>query len=730
MTPLTGPPHRIPLKKDKAATYPERILWATALLMALLFEGLTLHLWLGIDTRPPAWDESIHLSVALDYAEALKQGHWQRVLEPAYFNYPPLYHLSLAPVFFHRAHSRNPKQLIRAAIECNWFYLTLLAFGLFLIGNKLAGPAQGFAAGVFGTAAPFITEISHYPLTDLALSAWVAWAFYALIESEHFSRWIPTLFFGLLCGIGMLTKWSFFVYTGAPALIMAFFPLKRGNLFRAFIALLLCLGLSLPWYLPNAIPVFTRVVGCTRMGVAEGDQAVGSLASWLYYPQTAFLQFHLGLSLLVLIGLLASMMKRRTWVLWVWAFLPMLFFSLISNKDFRYSTPCLGALALMASLAFSDRWRVFLVYACLGVLLGHFYDCFGEKSRTYSWQNLEIPLTDPHPPHNEDWKQSEIARFCLIHRDRGDPLTEVSTIENHPYLHSMTLNLNARLEGFRHVVFRGKAKRLGELSQFILTKTGDLGPAYSLGQIPEVAKSLFHPEPWFRHSFSKAGEWGLPDGSAAVIFEREVRPIRIHSLKKLEWELGKLSFPNIKTKGLKIKLEVRTQQESARGLFKRIDVLANSLEFRGLPFNNVRLVLTNAQIDWPLFLSKQEIRLLRLQRAQVQMTIPRYELQAFAAKKIRHIEDLTIEFRDGLKAQASVAGMRVGVDETIIFDPAKRTLSFHLAGLSVAGVPLPLAKTILSPFTNRTISLNPNPELPFFIDLHSLDWKPDGLHIQ
>ena len=706
--------------------------WLCALLAVLLFEGVTLWFWLAIDTRPPAWDESIHLGVSLDYADAIAAGRWKRMLEPAYFNYPPLYHLGLVPALKSaRGQHLDGKSIINRAIFSNEIYLVLLGVALFLIGLRLDGPAAGFAAGVFGTAAPFVTELSHYPLIDLALSAWVAWAFYALIETEYFSRWVPTLLFGLFCAIGTLTKWSFFTYVLLPAAWIAARGLLRKQWAKPLAALAVFLIMILPWYLHNAIPVFNRVIGCAKMGASEGDPAVGSLASWLYYPLTAVSQLHAGLALLALAGIVAAFSKRERWIVLGWGLLPMVLWSFVSNKDFRYSAPCLGALAILAATAIPRRGRIILMTLCAAVLWGQFNYCFGTESFAFHWNGVDVPIWDPHPPRMEDWKQSDIARYCLMHRDRDDPMTTISTIENTPYLHSNTMNLNSRLENFKPLVFRGKTKRLGELSQFILTKTGNLGPPFALGDIPAAARFLEQPEPWFRKSYVKSREWPLPDGSKAILYERRIQPVLFARVKTLEMAMDHASFPDIELEGLSLRLSARTGGEAARGLFQQIEIMAHSMRFKGFPLQNVRFLLEGAQIDLPLFLATKEVRLMRLERAQIQLFISRTELQNFVMEKLPGVESPTVGFEHGeLVLRGYFKTIPFEMAESIRLDAARQALVFYRSTLRMYWLPIPGAHTLLSPFTDRTVPLTPTAEIPFFIDLHALEWSPYGLIVR
>jgi len=404
--------------------------------------------------------------------------------------------------------------------------------------------------------------------------------------------------------------------------------------------------------------------------------------------------------------------------------------SLISNKDLRYSMPCLGGLAILAALAVPLERKMVAVYAAMAMMVTTLVHNFGpEKDWTLRCGSLEVPVFAPKPPKNEVWRQSEITSYCLAHRDPRDPLTEIAVVENHAYLHSTALNLNARLQGFKTITFRGKTKRLGEMSQFILTKTGELGPEFSLGQIPEVAQFLQHPDPWFTQSFSKVQEWPLPDGSEAILFERKIQPVPIAEVKALEMDLGRASFPRIGTEGLSIQLFPHSDQEAMVGQFERIEIKARSLKFRGFPLKDVQLTLHDAQISWPLFVANGDLRLMRLSRAEVKLLVTHDEVLQFLGEKAKFLHGITLSFQDGLEAHASVKGIPLTVKENVRFDPDKRTLRFHLQKLRAAGIPLPFIGTILSPFTNRLVSLDPNAEIPLFIDIHSLDWQAEGLQI-
>jgi len=454
-----------------------------------------------------------------------------------------------------------------------------------------------------------------------------------------------------------------------------------------------------------------------------------SLASWTYYPLVTISELHLFIFLFAAAGLCLVITKSRYWIIIAWAFLPMLILSLISNKDLRYNLPCLGAFAILAGNALPGRRNAFL-YICFAVILGFVYHLFGQGS-TYLYRNstIEIPLWAPEPPRAEDWKQNDIAWYCLLNRDHDDPLTEITVVANHPFLHSQSLNLNARLLGVKPIVFRGKTKRLGELSQFILTKTGDLGPSYSLGEIPKVVDFLEHPPQWFANSYSMAKEWPLPDGSKAILYARNIQPISLPQVNALQMEIGPMTLPGVETDGLKVTLTPESREETALGRFKAIQVNANSVKIRDLTFTDVHLNLDNPQINWHLFLSNGELRLMRLERIQGQFCIDQNQLEQLSMQKLKAIQNLNLRFENGIAADFAVRGAAVKLHESIRINRQENAASFHLDQIQVRGFSVPPLRIILSPFTDRTVSLAPSAETPFFIDLHSVLEQGNRLQI-
>src|SRR5688572_19593708 len=99
---------------------PRSLGWSAALLAIFLANIFVLVRWHKVDTRPLAWDESIHTRVAYEYRDRLSSEGFLAVLRPAYFNYPPLYHLLLS----RRLDAGS--EIAEASIAVNLFFLLIL----------------------------------------------------------------------------------------------------------------------------------------------------------------------------------------------------------------------------------------------------------------------------------------------------------------------------------------------------------------------------------------------------------------------------------------------------------------------------------------------------------------------------------------------------------------------------------------------------------------------------
>src|SRR5688572_30350472 len=111
----------IDFDSDPSATRPappspgSPIVWVVGLAVLICLNSFAVLSWTGLDTRPCAWDEALHTGNTFEYRDRLAAG--SALFRPVYFNYPPLYNLTLVP-FINRV-----ADIADAGAFVNLFYL-------------------------------------------------------------------------------------------------------------------------------------------------------------------------------------------------------------------------------------------------------------------------------------------------------------------------------------------------------------------------------------------------------------------------------------------------------------------------------------------------------------------------------------------------------------------------------------------------------------------------------
>lgn len=326
-------------------------------------------LWVGRETRPPNWDTAYHLTNSLSYQAAFKSGQLTALLQ-SYHYYPPLVYW-VATLFYEVLGTS-----ITIAVLSNLVWISLLVFATYGLGRILYDRRAGLLAAIFVISTPMlVSQFKEFQL-DAPLTAMVAVALYLLIKSNGFRHRDFTVALGASVGLGLLTKWTFPFIMALPvltAIIQAGWYGYRhkdyGWTFNLAFAALLAYAIASPWYITNHLQLHADLVNNgVSQGAREGDPAVASWASISYYWLN-LLNFQLYLVPLVAFGagLVASWRRPR---LRLQAFYPLLliigtigFFTVLRNKDARYTLPMLPAVAVVAVGWISGlerRWRQWL----------------------------------------------------------------------------------------------------------------------------------------------------------------------------------------------------------------------------------------------------------------------------------------------------------------------------------------------------------------------------------
>jgi 4-amino-4-deoxy-L-arabinose transferase-like glycosyltransferase len=655
--------------------------------------------WVSIDRRPPEWDHANHLERALRCHRSLAEGRlWAAISGDSAF-YPPLVPCAAGVLYFAFPIVPLTAQAVMLA------FLALGMAAVFGVGRILWDDRAGLlAAFLFGTAPFVVFSLLNFQL-DLPLASIVALTLWILLRTQGFRRPAWTAALGLVVGLGLLTKPTYLVYVAAPIVHQAFAGSRGGEGRRRLALLGLAAGIAaviaLPWYGQRIVGMPFQVVDRSFKQAAEADQA--ALFSWtwlLFYPRVFQPQFGLLAGLACVWGLWALWRDRRARAyLWL-ATLPGLFvFSIIQNRNLRYTLPLLPAAALVAAAgirSFRMPWRRVAVVALVAAA------ALQVSMTTFAIPpppTLDVfltPIVLPLPPMRTDWQQQRILDELM--RVSGGKPARVAVVPNYNFLAVSNLRYEALVRQLPLEVTRAWAGPPLGVDLMVL-KTGSQGPSFSAAKPEGIMRAFAGGDPDLATAFPVVAEYPLPDGSQAIIRARRIPPLvgvdpaEVARRLQQAQEAAMADFIRDAV-GLRVSLEyrpdailrgevdrVRVEVEAATiGELKRRDraplrVRDVRIEVDRLLINPQRLMRTGA-------IEVLDAGALRIDRA----VITQADLDALLAGQPIGAW-LTVRFTEGwadVKAKGLPGGARVGMG------PGTPTAPFVLkvADLNIAGVPI------------------------------------------
>jgi Dolichyl-phosphate-mannose-protein mannosyltransferase len=483
-------------------------------LLGAVFVGLSVAvaLWLSIDRRPPEWDHANHLERAVLCARDLRAADLRAILDRSSF-YPPLAlcltgALSLA----------LPVEAAAGVVM-----LAFLAVGMAAVhrlGHTLGGEDTGVTAALMFATAPFAVYLLPRLQLDLPLAAMVALALSVLLATEHFGRLGPSLAFGVVCGLGMLTKPTFALYVAPPALWLLAGGRRRA-LSGAGLAVLVAAALSVSWYGPRLFGLGAQLEARSFAQAAEaGHPDPLTLTGLAFYPRWLGYQIGVGAAALSAVGVLVTCARRR-FILLVAAGAPFVVLELIRNKNLRYALPLLGVLAVLAALGLQALpRRLYRVAVAVLVVLGiaQVSAVLGGVPPNVWVPGLGVWWVPASPPQRADWRHAEI--LALLERERRGAPATVSVVPNFDRFSVSNFRFYAVRDGLDLRFVRAwDDPPLG--IDYMILKTGDQGPSWTETKSRRAVERLAA-DPHLARVFPVIAELPLPDGSTASVRARRV----------------------------------------------------------------------------------------------------------------------------------------------------------------------------------------------------------------
>ncbi|MBL0058328.1 MAG: glycosyltransferase family 39 protein [Elusimicrobia bacterium] len=672
----------------------------------LLAQGILLAVWLKKDTRPPKWDSAVHLMTAHHYAEAAWKGNLRGLLLtptfPGHPPYPPVAHFVMAAgMSTSRAIGASPED--GAVFLLQFFSLGVLAVGCFLVAGRFWGSGAGLAAAALALFAPPLQFLSHEALVDVALAAMVVFAYGCWAWSDKFSRLGWSLAFGLAAGIGCLVKWTFPTYLLPVVGAGIWGLLKSKNRRHILAALALSVLVTAPWYAANlfiVIPKLSRVAG---LGVQEGDPSGRTLAGWLWYVRILWAQWGGPFVLGGMAGLAWGFFRRMkgTLVLALWFVFSYAIWSSVSNKDPRYLLPAAMVLPIALS-SLPMGIPALAATVCAGMAISSLWAQPGGR-----WRDAPVA---------QAWPLSEMLEKANSMRgDRTGPSTLI-LVSNHAYLNGNNLTWTVTSRGWSdRLTVRTKTDRLGEFSDFVIVKTGSLGPPGSVARPTAAREEILLPGGWFQREFTESSRWTLPDGNEALLFVRNLnaRPIPggapLAGWGGIDWKDVRFSAkPSVRFPGS-----------------QRAEIMAREMEFKSVVLGNVRLDLDGLR----LAMTDGGPRLLDLQEVSIQSAVWDEESAAsLLLKRAPGLKQGRVIFQEeggvlvsGRMGPVSVlAELGLSLKKGVTEDQ----LEVRLRRMKVAWFSVP--RFFLSRLGEKTLSLGATARRPYGIRLSGLRVVPAG----
>ena len=763
------------LSYEDAEARKNRTLNKLILFLLICFLAISNIVWLANDTRPPSWDQSTHLHLSVEYLEIISNPSWDivsRLLNVSSY-YPPFYHLSLIPSHLIFGVCNHLAALI------NIIYLALIVIFTYKIATHFFDTQTGLLAAFFISMYQFLIYLSRSCLIDVALTALVVMSIYYLLRTENFNNRNYSVIFGILFGIGMLTKWTFLFFLFAPLLlvlvrvvkylkkpfifiiyltslifliiagmflifpynllifIMAVFvgwrllSVSRENdeLFlnikNIFLSALVAFIISAPWYLYNLIKLVRHITSNVgQIAVAEGDPSLLSFSSFLYYFRELSVQIQFIFFVLFLIGIVFFFVKwnKKKTLLVLWLFIPYIIFIFVRNKDPRFTVPYLPAVSIISvawlSMLRNKNLRRVIIGLIIVIGIRQFflfsYNIKGfPQEATLNTPLYNFSLYSCYPPLREDWKHKEIFTAIAENSESsGRPFALVRVLSNYQYFHGESFEIYT-LANNLPIYPIGYRKNLGEFTDYIIFKTEDRGPAFSITHYDEALKQIENNDIVFTGAFTTLKEVSLPDGSQGIVYKRDVKPCKEMKLNEIEARLKQVLISFLQAgQDLNVEIIPFSENATSKGRFKKIVIKADNTKIKGVSIGRMYVELEDIWLNLYNLMKKNELLLFSLDKLTPELVINEDDLQDLIKKrnKLGNIKNLKISLNDGLiklTGTLNLAGMDFPFNVTgkIILDRDKNAIFTRVKRINLG--PFKLPSFLYNSILKREFSLHP-----------------------
>lgn len=331
------------------------------LLIVFITLSLSTILWVRNDQTPPPWDPADHISTAYDYYRYIAHADITGIYKEFFLethHYAPFVHLMTAFIFLIFGASKTSAIFVNiislAAILISTLAIYKRTFQHHYSTSHQKNLSPGTLAAILAACYHFPSWLIHDAFLDYPLIAIVTVSFALLLNTENFNHKKYSIIFGIAFGIGLLTKQTFAFFLILPviyAMYKAVMSKTRSPISNIFLAIAVSTLLAAIWYAPHLSDVL-EIYRINKEGaVNENEAGLFSFMSNVFYIHALIsAQLQLPFATLFISGLIFSLIKFRQECipLYLWLLGGLGLFTMIANKDVRYTVPILPAVAIIS----------------------------------------------------------------------------------------------------------------------------------------------------------------------------------------------------------------------------------------------------------------------------------------------------------------------------------------------------------------------------------------------
>lgn len=268
-------------------------------------------------------------------------------------DYPPLYYWIGAGINFIFG-----KVFPLAVLFSSTLFFVFLIIIIYKLGEYLK-PGSGLLAAFICSFFPVVYKSSKFFNLEVAVSAMVALSMYLFFKTKMFENRFNSILLGLSLGLGMLTKYTFFIFLFGPLVAAAVDIFKKSN--QGLVSkkqkenIILCLSIGIM----ISIIYYNNVYVLSHFFIRALEMPAGlqekTLCGRFFYYIHSLIKFGIGGMAAIFIFFLSVLFFKTDVAykkfIYLWCFLPFIFLSISPcYYQYEYIIPMLSAIALISSI--------------------------------------------------------------------------------------------------------------------------------------------------------------------------------------------------------------------------------------------------------------------------------------------------------------------------------------------------------------------------------------------